>query len=155
MLLEMVTRNAYIIIAVKGTGFASAGRRAFRLIRDNFASLAVVNLIAEVVLFLSKVFVACAAAFICFWFLDTRDEFQDGGEYEISSSWLPVLLTMIFAFAVASGFFSIFDMAIDTVLVCYILVRCVLQCCIISSRTYKPLSAGARTLAEQWRACFA
>lgn len=30
---------------------------------------------------------------------------------------------MIFAFAVASGFFYVFDLAIDTVLLCFLIVR--------------------------------
>lgn len=85
-------------------------RQAFKLILNNIVTLGVVNIVAEIVMFLSKVCVACACGWLTFWILENEPRYQDGGEDEVSSVWLPVLMTIIFAFAMASGFFYVFDM---------------------------------------------
>jgi choline transporter-like protein 2/4/5 len=119
--LEVVSRNAYVYVAIKGYGFCTAGYKAFHLILRNMSTLAVVNLLGEIIMFLCKVLVTALCGWVAFWMFDSMEMFQEGGSNEISSAWLPVLITMIFAFFVSAGFFYTFDMTMDTILVCYVM----------------------------------
>lgn len=117
---EMVTRNAYIFIALKGVSFCAAGKRVFHLLATNAATLLFVNVLSEIIMFVGRVGIAAAAGWGCYVLLDTVPRFAEGGEDEITSTWLVVLVTMFFAYAVAGGFLSIFDLAVDSILVCYV-----------------------------------
>lgn len=119
--IEVVTRNAYIYIALKGSSFCEAGRNVFSIMSANIMVLAVVNLLSEIIAFLGKVLVSCASGFICFWYVERTAKFGPGGTDEVSSSWLPVILSMLFAYCVSSGFLYVYDMAVDSMLVCHIL----------------------------------
>ncbi len=131
---------------------------ALQLILNHGVVLAIVNLLAEIIMFLGKVCVAVISAFFCFWILERTGRFQEGGSDELTSSWLSVLvrvccpggvhtalgrhrarahclpswrflslsllqITLIFAYAVAAGFFHVYDIAVDTMLICFIMVR--------------------------------
>jgi len=46
-----------------------------------------------------------------------------GGDNQITSTWLVILVITFFSYAVASGFMMVFDISIDSVLICYVVVR--------------------------------
>lgn len=119
-LVEIVTRNAYVFVALKGDSFCGAGRRVFSLIVNHGSVFAVVNVLGEVLMFLGKVVISCVCAWGAYVLLGYLPEFQTGGPNELSSTWLPILVTTFFAYATASGFMMIFDLSVDTVLVCYV-----------------------------------
>lgn len=114
---EVITRTAYIYIAIKGDGFIRSGRRVFSLIINHGSVFFVVNVLAEVIVFLGKVLIAVSSAFIAYALLNGLPVFKVGGADQLSSTWLPILVTLFFAYFVASAFMSIYDMAVDTVLV--------------------------------------
>lgn len=118
---EMVTRNAYIFSAIKGTSFCASGKQVFSLITSNAATLALVNVIGELLMFLGKVFIAMAGGWCAFAIMDNYPGFKYGEANYIYSQWIVILVTVFFAYAVASSFMSVFDMAVDTVLVCYVI----------------------------------
>jgi choline transporter-like protein 2/4/5 len=117
--IEIVTRNSYIFIALKGIGFLPAGRRVFQLIVSHGSVFMVVNVLGSLIMLLGKVLISVASAFAAYILLENMADFQPGGATPVTSSWLPVLLTLFFAYATASGFMQVFDMAVDTMLVCY------------------------------------
>lgn len=117
---EVITRNAFIYIAMKGMTFCSAAKAVIVTVVSNTVLMATVNAIGEVIMMLCRAFVTCLCAMIAFYLIDNLESFQTGGEDEITSSWLPVLMTMIFAYFTAAGFFYVFDIAMDTILICFI-----------------------------------
>jgi choline transporter-like protein 2/4/5 len=118
--LEVITRNAYIFSAVKGTSFCGSGKKVFGLITSNAATLAIVNILGEVIMFLGKVLIAMCCGWIAFAILDHAERFQPGQPDYISTEWIVILVTVFFAYAVATCFMNVFDLAVDTVLVCYV-----------------------------------
>lgn len=117
---EMVTRNAYIYVALKGVSFCAAGKRVFGLLTANAATLMFVNVLSEIIMFVAKVGIAAACGWGCYVLLDTLPRFGPGGADEVTSTWLVVLVTMFFGYAVAGTFMSIFDLAVDAILVCFV-----------------------------------
>ena len=120
---ELVSRNAFIYTAVKGTSFCESTGAVFALIVANAGTVAAVNVLAELILFLGKVLVAAASTWICYAVIDNYKAFQPGGASELSSTWLVILVCFFFAYLTASAFMLVFDLSIDTVLVCYIIDR--------------------------------
>eukprot|EP01029_Cantina_marsupialis_P014267 TRINITY_DN3155_c0_g1_i1.p1 TRINITY_DN3155_c0_g1~~TRINITY_DN3155_c0_g1_i1.p1 ORF type:complete len:803 (+),score=176.36 TRINITY_DN3155_c0_g1_i1:81-2489(+) len=118
-ILKFVNKNAYIIVAMKGTGFCKSTKHAFHLIVQNVLRVGTVNFVSNFLLFLGKVAITIGCSIACFQWLDKDSQFQAGGDNEIDSQVLPTLLTAIIAYAVSSLFLSVYDMAIDTILLCY------------------------------------
>ncbi len=118
--IEVVTRNAYIFSALKGESFCSSGGRVFGLIRKHGSVFMLVNVLGEIIMFLGKITIAVICGWGAYVLLDTLPQFRRGGEQELSSTWLPVIVVLFFAYATASGFMMIFDLSVDSVLVCYV-----------------------------------
>jgi len=117
--IEVVTRNAYIYTALKGESFCASGGRVFSLVRKHGSVFVLVNVLGEVIMFLGKATIAVASGWAGYVLLDNVADFKRGGKAELSSTWLPILVIVFFAYAVASGFMMIFDLSVDSVLVCY------------------------------------
>eukprot|EP00735_Rhodelphis_limneticus_P000850 TRINITY_DN1137_c0_g1::TRINITY_DN1137_c0_g1_i1::g.17256::m.17256 TRINITY_DN1137_c0_g1::TRINITY_DN1137_c0_g1_i1::g.17256 ORF type:complete len:759 (-),score=172.72,sp/B0JZD0/CTL5_XENTR/28.89/7e-83,Choline_transpo/PF04515.7/85,Choline_transpo/PF04515.7/75,Choline_transpo/PF04515.7/2.5e-101,TMEM192/PF14802.1/4.3e+02,TMEM192/PF14802.1/0.061,DUF1289/PF06945.8/0.25 TRINITY_DN1137_c0_g1_i1:232-2508(-) len=121
--IKFINRNAYIIIAIKGTSFCSAAREAFFLILENIMQVAAVNVISSFLLALGKLFIAFSAAILAFLYIDGNSAYDAGGSKELNSPILPVILTFLLALLVAYGFMSVYNMAIDTILLSFCLDR--------------------------------
>lgn len=143
----MINRNAYVYIALKGYGYCEAVRSVFGLIVSYTAVLMFVNVLSEIMVFLGKALITAACGWFAYAILDNygpfqvcfrpwlraaagsrfthfahppRHRLQTGGAQQISSSWLVILVTMFFSYAIASAFLSVFDLAVDSVLICYV-----------------------------------
>jgi len=118
--IQVITKNAYIFAAVKGDSFISSGRRVFGLIMNHGGAFAVVNVLGVLIVSLGKVLIAVLSAFIAYLILDNYSAFKEGGKDQLSSTWLVILVVLFFGYATGAAFMSVFDMAVDTVLVCYV-----------------------------------
>ena len=61
-LVEAVTTNAYIFVALKGDSFCASGGRVFKLIINHGAVFAAVNVLGTIIVFLGQICVAVIAA---------------------------------------------------------------------------------------------
>ena len=95
------------MIAMKGEVFITSAYYAMKLIKRNFVRIGTMNVISEFVVMLGKVFVTAFCVTTLYLWLDFAPEFQHGGERELSSQWLPLLICSILSFFVASGFFYV------------------------------------------------
>ena len=120
-LVRFVSANAMYYTAIKGYSFCRSARSVFLLLFRYTALLAIVNAVTEVIMFLGKVSVTLLCGYLAYLFLDNLTEFAPGGKRELTGTWVPVLVTMLFAYAVASAFFTVWEVAIDTVMVCFTL----------------------------------
>lgn len=110
--IKFLNKNAYIMISIYGYSFCHGARRGFSLIAGNLLRVTALNFIGGFVIFLGKLFVCIITALISFIFL--RRNADEIGEYMI-----PVIAIAILAYAIAVAFFSVFDMAMDTLLLCF------------------------------------
>lgn len=117
--IDFVSRQSYIYMSIKGTGFLKSSRKAVILILGNLTELLMVNTLGEIFMFLAKALITGASTFIAFSLLDNAQVFQSGGDRELSSQWLVVFVTMVFAYATASSFLHVFDITTDTIMICY------------------------------------
>ena len=117
--LKFVSRNAYIMIAMKGSSFCAATKEAFQLLFANLAQIGVIAAVSGALLLLAKATVTVASTAVLFAVIDGDAAFARGGASELSSPFVPVFVGAIFAYFVASTFLGLFEGVVDTVMLCF------------------------------------
>ncbi|XP_057472817.1 choline transporter protein 1-like [Actinidia eriantha] len=115
--IKSVNRNAYIMIAITGKGFFKASEMATELIISNILRIGKVNVIGDVILFLGKLCVSLSSAVFAFLMLNTHK--YNSAHNKISSPLFPVLVCWGFGYVVATLFFSVVEMSIDTIILSF------------------------------------
>jgi len=126
--LKYITKNAYIMIAMQGHAFCDAACHAFKLLMTNLTQFVLVSCFSKVVMTLGKLMIlGFSVTGAYFWlvrdpiFAEDTDQANDGytGERVVANKILPVVLTGILAYAVASAFLYVYDLAISSILLCF------------------------------------
>ncbi|VFQ91854.1 unnamed protein product [Cuscuta campestris] len=115
--IKSVNRNAYIMIAITGKSFFKASEMATELIISNILRIGKVNVIGDIILFLGKLLVSLASALFAFLMLDAH-KYKSTSE-KISSPLFPVLVCWGIGYVVATLFFSVVEMSIDTIILSF------------------------------------
>ncbi|KAJ5070970.1 choline transporter-like protein [Anaeramoeba ignava] len=109
--LKFITRNAYIMIAVYGESFCKSTKRAWNLIGRNILRMLAVSVVGSYLFFLGKVMVTSVVLVISLAILKSMDS--------IAFYIIPAIICAILAYGIASAFFSVFEMTVDTMLLCF------------------------------------
>ncbi|KAM1646183.1 hypothetical protein ACFXTN_007245 [Malus domestica] len=115
--IKSVNRNAYIMIAITGKSFCKASAIATELIISNILRIGKVNVIGDVILFLGKLCVSLSTALFAFLMLDTHK--YKSGHNKITSPLFPVLVCWALGYVVATLFFAVVEMSIDTIILSF------------------------------------
>ncbi|KAI8913146.1 plasma-membrane choline transporter-domain-containing protein [Powellomyces hirtus] len=110
-LLKMLTKNAYVEIAVYGYSFCTAARMAMQLIAANVVRLVVVHKVSNFLIFVGKlavVFITTLGGLGLLVYLEGDDEV-------FANYAVPLIFIIIFSYITASAFLSTFGMAITTI----------------------------------------
>eukprot|EP00499_Haloplacidia_sp_CaronLabIsolate_P015236 CAMPEP_0196781634 /NCGR_PEP_ID=MMETSP1104-20130614/10011_1 /TAXON_ID=33652 /ORGANISM="Cafeteria sp., Strain Caron Lab Isolate" /LENGTH=754 /DNA_ID=CAMNT_0042151867 /DNA_START=46 /DNA_END=2310 /DNA_ORIENTATION=+ len=119
-IIKFVSRQAYIMIAMYGKSFCSSTMSAVKLILANLARVSVLNFLSFFIMILGKVMVTASAAVVAYFWLTLDKSFQESGSNALNSIWLPLAVTALAAFAIASSFFYVYDVAVDTIMLCFL-----------------------------------
>eukprot|EP01132_Coremiostelium_polycephalum_P005149 gene5149-6409_t len=109
--IKFLDKNAYIMISIYGYSFCEGAKRGFSLILSNILRVGAVNLIGSFLMFLGRILITVVTLGISFYVLQRQDD--------LTFYVIPVILIGFIAFAIATGFMSVYDMAIDTMLLCF------------------------------------
>uniref|UniRef100_A0A4P6D6X4 Choline transporter-like protein n=1 Tax=Rhodnius prolixus TaxID=13249 RepID=A0A4P6D6X4_RHOPR len=110
-ILMYLTRNAYIEIAIYGQSFCSSGQQAFKVLVNNALRVAAINTVGDFVLLMAKVLVVILTVFIGTLIID--------GKEGVHHVWVPISVAGLFAYFVAHSFFTVYEMVIDTIFICF------------------------------------
>ncbi|XP_022236316.1 choline transporter-like protein 1, partial [Limulus polyphemus] len=134
--LVFLNRNAFIEIAIYGYSFCKAAQKAFYLLSNNILRVAAINSVGDFVLLLGKAGVTMATAFIglelikvnFILILISRRKYKNlknpmsksrQDKEGVNYTWVPVTIAYIFAFLVSHCFLGVYEMAIDTLFLCF------------------------------------
>ncbi|KXZ44390.1 hypothetical protein GPECTOR_68g361 [Gonium pectorale] len=120
-IVQFINRNAYIVVAVLGKGYCCAAVHAVKLIVTNALRMAVVNLVADVLIFLGKISVAATAGIIAYAMTEA-EYYNSVDKYPETYLYSPVLviaISVITAYIIAEIFFAVYEMSIDTILLAF------------------------------------
>jgi choline transporter-like protein 2/4/5 len=113
--LKFLSRNAYIMTAIYGESFCRAASHSFGLISRNLVRVVVLDKVTDFILFIGKMIVAGLATALTILLLST-----------VTASWgtqlhfqpVPIVLSLFGSFCIATCFFSVYAMAVDTIFLC-------------------------------------
>ncbi|CAI8016272.1 Choline transporter-like protein 4 [Geodia barretti] len=116
---KYVNRQAYIEIAIYGYDFCTGACKAVKLMIRNLLTTAVKDRIVAFLLFLGKIFIVCVIGVLAYLGFGP---YQDQGEklwgQPLNYYLIPVMVLVTLAYFIASGFMSVFHMAVDTIFIC-------------------------------------
>lgn len=109
--LKFLNANAYTVVAIKGTDFCPSARRAFNILVNNALRVAAINSVGDFLLFLAKLGIMASTGAIAVVWLKSLSDLH---YYAI-----PVLLTCVFSYLLASCFMSQYEIVIDALLLSF------------------------------------
>lgn len=112
--LKFINKNAYIQTAIFSTSFCKSCRASFWLIFRNAARVGAVTYVSSAVLIIGKLFISAVTT--GFAYIAITEKLSD----ELFSVGGPVTIIFLISFWMSDFFMDVFDMAISTVLHCFI-----------------------------------
>ncbi|XP_077463628.1 choline transporter-like protein 5 isoform X1 [Stigmatopora argus] len=114
--LKFINRNAYIMIAIYGKSFCTSSKNAFFLLLRNIIRVAVLDKVTDFLLLLAKLVVTASIGAFAYFFFSHQISHEAPILY---SYWVPVVVVALGSFLIASGFFSVYSMCVDTLFLCF------------------------------------
>ena len=110
--IRFLTKNAYVMIGVYGYSFCTSARRAFKIIVNNPLRVGALNCVNLFVMFLGKLFITLATTIAAFVYLKNYTN--------LNFFFFPLGFIAIWSFVVACVVVSTYDMAVHTILFCFV-----------------------------------
>eukprot|EP00656_Telonema_subtile_P028519 TRINITY_DN30_c0_g1_i3.p1 TRINITY_DN30_c0_g1~~TRINITY_DN30_c0_g1_i3.p1 ORF type:complete len:840 (-),score=167.69 TRINITY_DN30_c0_g1_i3:303-2822(-) len=114
--MKALNKIAYVCTVINGSGFCSSACHAMGLLISNISWFAIVSGISGCMLLFGKWACAFITAGICGWWCTYLD---------LSSILFPTLCCLMVAYVVASLFAEVYEMGVDTMLVCFLEIQAV------------------------------
>ncbi|RVE69082.1 hypothetical protein OJAV_G00074180 [Oryzias javanicus] len=118
-IIKFLNRNAYIMVAIYGKNFCTAAKDAFFLLLRNLLRVAVLDKVTDFLLFLGKLLVVGLVGVFAFFFFSGRVKAFENTAPNLHYYWVPILTVVIGSYLIASGFFSVYSMCVDTLFLCF------------------------------------
>ncbi|CAF1590400.1 unnamed protein product [Rotaria magnacalcarata] len=113
--LKFLNKNSYVLIASRGYSFCKATRKAFVYVINNCLRSVVLVHLTEWILFCGIISACGCNAYLFYQYLQWTDEFD-----QLILRWTPIVAIILITYLIASLFFSVYDMAIKTLFVCFL-----------------------------------
>ncbi|KAM9323888.1 choline transporter-like protein 4 [Gastrophryne carolinensis] len=120
--IKFLNRNAYIMIAVYGKNFCVSAKNAFKLLMRNIIRVVVLDKVTDLLIFFGKLIVVGGVGVLAFFFFSGRlpipnDAFKSP---TLNYYWIPILTVVVGSYMIAQGFFSVYNMCVDTLFLCFL-----------------------------------
>jgi len=115
--IKFLNKNAYIQIALSGKNFCLAAKDAFFIILKNPLRFGVVSSIGGVFILVGKLFISGLTTLGAYLYITESDNYSDS----VYSPFIPTLMVFLFSYAIAAAFMTIYGLASDAILGCFIL----------------------------------
>jgi len=112
--MRFINKNAYIQTAIFGTSFLTSAKEAFFLILRNAARISAITYVSGGVVFVGKIFITTVTTGGAYFLISTNISDQ---LYSVVG---PLFFIAMSAYFIAGMFMSIYDMAIATILQCFV-----------------------------------
>lgn len=120
--LKFINRNAYIMIAIYGRNFCKSARDAIKLLASNPLRALVLDRVTDFILFLGRLLITAGVGVLGFFFFSKafyiHPAFRKHFAPELRYYWVPLICVIIGAYLITKIFFTVFEMAVDTIFLC-------------------------------------
>lgn len=113
--LKFLNKNSYILIASRGYTFCKATRKTFGYILDNSLRFLVLVHLTEWILFCGIITISVGNTCLFYEYLQWTNEYE-----QLILRWTPIIVILVSTYLITSLFFSVYDMAIKTLFICFL-----------------------------------
>ena len=118
--LKYITKNAFIMVAMRGKPFCEACCASFKLLLTNLVQFVIVGVFSKVVVAFGKIVIVILCCVGAYGWVKVDPTMNDPTiTTYVSNTFIPVTLSGLIAFGVASAFLHVYDLAIATILLCF------------------------------------
>ncbi|XP_032391611.1 choline transporter-like protein 4 [Etheostoma spectabile] len=120
--IKFINRNAYIMIAIYGKNFCVSAKNAFSLLMRNVVRVVVLDKVTDLLLFFGKLLVVAGVGVLSFFFFSGRI-LLPGNTFRsetLNYYWIPIITVVFGSYLIAHGFFSVYNMCVDTLFLCFL-----------------------------------
>jgi len=114
--IKFLNKNAYIQIALTGKNFCLAAKDGFFLVLRNPLRIGALATIGSIFILFGKIFIASITALAAFLYVTKGSQYEN----KLYNPFIPVLLVFVFAYAVGAVFMTVYGLAADAILACFI-----------------------------------
>ncbi|XP_059205567.1 choline transporter-like protein 4 [Centropristis striata] len=120
--IKFLNRNAYIMIAIYGKNFCVSAKNAFSLLMRNVVRVVVLDKVTDLLLFFGKLLVVGGVGVLSFFFFSGRISIPGSTFHSkaLNYYWMPIITVVVGSYLIAHGFFSVYNMAVDTLFLCFL-----------------------------------
>jgi len=118
--MRFINRNAYIMCAVKGTNFCKSAAAAFNLIMRNLVRVVVLDSVVDFLLFLGKLLITIVSGSVSYLVFAGYFPEIIGEIATLNYFYTPVACIVVGSYFIASSFFGVYGMAVDTLFLCFL-----------------------------------
>lgn len=120
--MKYASKNAFIITGMYGTSFCTSSVRAFFAILKNLAQVSTVQFFGEIIVRFGQILVTVSAGLFAVALLDVEVSAASASDAVDVASVVPaILIVMVMGFVISGGVLNIYDVAVDTLMLSYIL----------------------------------
>ncbi|KAK5854984.1 hypothetical protein PBY51_005128 [Eleginops maclovinus] len=120
--IKFLNRNAYIMIAIYGKNFCVSAKNAFMLLMRNVVRVVVLDKVTDLLLFFGTLLVVAGVGVLSFFFFSGRI-LLPGNTFRsetLNYYWMPIITVVFGSYLIAHGFFSVYNMCVDTLFLCFL-----------------------------------
>uniref|UniRef100_A0AAR2JP55 Choline transporter-like protein n=1 Tax=Pygocentrus nattereri TaxID=42514 RepID=A0AAR2JP55_PYGNA len=120
--IKFLNRNAYIMIAIYGKNFCVSAKNAFLLLMRNILRVVVLDKVTDLLLFFGKLLVVGGIGVLAFFFFSGKIQVPGSlfRASELNYYWMPIITVVVGAYLITHGFFSVYNMCVDTLFLCFL-----------------------------------
>nr|XP_046274568.1 choline transporter-like protein 4 [Scatophagus argus] len=120
--IKFLNRNAYIMIAIYGKNFCVSAKNAFMLLMRNIIRVVVLDKVTDLLLFFGKLLVVGGIGVLSFFFFSGRILLPGSTFHSetLNYYWMPIIAVVFGSYLIAHGFFSVYNMCVDTLFLCFL-----------------------------------
>ncbi|KAK2834033.1 hypothetical protein Q7C36_014734 [Tachysurus vachellii] len=120
--IKFLNRNAYIMIAIYGKNFCVSAKNAFSLLMRNIIRVVVLDKVTDLLLFFGKLLVVGGVGVLAFFVFSGRIVIPNSSftASSLNYYWMPIIAVVFGSYLIASGFFSVYSMCVDTLFLCFL-----------------------------------
>lgn len=112
--LKFINRNAYIMVAIHGKSFCPSAKDAFNLLMRNVLRVVALDKVTDFLFFLSKILISVGMGCVTYVYVT-----HDNREGDLHYNLVPVTLVVLGSYLIATVFFGVYSMAVDTLFMCF------------------------------------
>ena len=118
--MRFINRNAYIMCAMKSTNFCKSAKDGFNLVMRNMFRAMVLNSVISFLLFLGKVVIVTGVGALSYFVFSGQIPQLQNEVPALNYLFVPITVIVIASYFIASSFFSVYIMAVDTIFLCFL-----------------------------------